>query len=107
MVQKLIRLMTWYGMFLHEAQYLDPVMRDLEAFLESTQQNVNGTVEIILRPYCYTLVGVDSTYDLMKTDFGEYGEVNKAWTADDVKGFTKIMSNQIKIYHNVQKRNNK
>jgi argininosuccinate synthase len=98
---------TWYGMFLHEAQYLDPVMRDMEAFLESTQQNVNGTVEITLRPYCYTLVGVDSTYDLMKTDFGEYGEVNKAWTADDVKGFTKIMSNQIKIYHNVQKRNNK
>lgn len=98
---------TWYGMFLHEAQYLDPVMRDLEAFLESTQANVNGTVELILRPYGYTLVGVDSSYDLMKTDFGEYGEVNRAWTADDVKGFTKIMSNQIKIYHNVQKRNNK
>ena len=98
---------TWYGMFLHEAQYLDPVMRDLAAFLESTQANVNGTVELILRPYGYTLVGVDSLYDLMKTDFGEYGEVNRAWTADDVKGFTKIMSNQIKIYHNVQKRNNK
>jgi argininosuccinate synthase len=98
---------TWYGMFLHEAQYLDPVMRDLEAFLESTQANVNGTVELILRPYGYTLVGVDSSYDLMKTDFGEYVEVNRAWTADDVKGFTKIMSNQIKIYHNVQKRNNK
>ena len=98
---------NWYGMFLHESQYLEPVMRDMEAFLESTQQNVNGTVEITLRPYCYTLVGVDSTYDLMKTDFGEYGEVNRAWTADDVKGFTKIMSNQIKIYHNVQKRNNK
>ncbi len=97
----------WYGMFLHEAQYLDPVMRDLEAFLESTQQNVTGTVEIILRPYGYTMVGVDSSFDLMKTDFGEYGEVNKAWTADDVKGFTKIMGNQIKIFHNVQKRNNK
>ena len=98
---------TWYGMFLHEAQYLDPVMRDLEAFLESTQQNVTGTVEIILRPYGYTLVGVESLFDLMKTDFGEYGEVNKAWTADDVKGFTKIMGNHIKIYHNVQKRNNR
>lgn len=98
---------TWYGMFLHEAQYLEPVMRDMEAFLESTQENVTGTVEIVLRPYCYTLVGVDSTFDLMKTDFGEYGEVNKAWSADDVKGFTKIMGNQIKIYHNVQKRNNK
>ena len=98
---------TWYGMFLHEAQYLEPVMRDMECFLESTQQNVSGEVEITLRPYSYTLVGVDSTFDLMKTDFGEYGEVNKAWTADDIKGFTKILGNQIKIYHNVQKRNEK
>ena len=98
---------TWYGMFLHEAQYLEPVMRDIEAMLTSSQRNVTGTVELILRPYCYTLVGVDSTYDLMKTDFGEYGEVNKAWTADDVKGFTKILGNQIKIYYNVQKRNGK
>ena len=98
---------TWYGMFLHEAQYLEPVMRDIECFLDNSQQNVTGTVELILRPYCYTLVGVDSTFDLMKTDFGEYGEVNKAWTADDVKGFTKILGNQMKIYYNVQKRNGK
>ncbi len=98
---------TWYGMFLHEAQYLEPVMRDIEAMLVSSQRNVSGTVELTLRPYCFTLVGVDSTFDLMKTDFGEYGEVNKAWTADDVKGFTKILGNQIKIYHNVQKRNKK
>ena len=96
---------TWYGMFLHEAQYLEPVMRDIEAMLESSQRNVTGTVGIILRPYSYTLVGVDSPFDLMKTDFGEYGEVNKAWTADDVKGFTKILGNQMKIYYNVQKRN--
>ena len=95
---------TWYGMFLHEAQYLDPVMRDLEAFLESTQVNVEGTVEITLRPYSYTLVGVTSDFDLMKTDFGEYGEVNKAWSADDVKGFTKIMSNSMKIYYNKSKK---
>ncbi len=96
---------TWYGMFLHEAQYLEPVMRDIEAMLLSSQRNVTGTVEITLRPQSYTLVGVDSPFDLMKTDFGEYGEVNKAWTADDVKGFTKIFGNPIKIYHNVQKRN--
>ena len=70
---------TWYGMFLHEAQYLEPVMRDIEAMLLSSQRNVTGTVELILRPRNYTLVGVDSTFDLMKTDFGEYGEVNKAW----------------------------
>jgi argininosuccinate synthase len=96
---------TWYGMFLHEAQYLEPVMRDMEQFLTSSQQNVNGTVELTLRPRSYTLVGVDSPFDLMKTDFGEYGEVNKAWTADDVKGFTKILGNQMKIYYNVQNRN--
>ena len=101
------QLSTWYGMFLHEAQYLEPVMRDIERFLDHSQRNVSGTVELTLRPYCYTLVGVDSPFDLMKTDFGEYGEVNKAWTADDVKGFTKILGNQMKIYYNVQKRNGK
>ena len=98
---------TWYGMFLHEAQYLDPVMRDIEAMLLNSQENVTGVVEIILRPLSYTLVGVESSFDLMKTDFGEYGEVNKAWSADDVKGFTKIMANPLKIYYNNQKKNNK
>ena len=98
---------TWYGMFLHEAQYLEPVMRDIEKMLESSQRNVTGTVEIQLRPLSYTLVGVDSPFDLMNTDFGEYGEVNKAWTADDVKGFTKILGNQMKIYHNNQVKNGK
>ncbi len=99
------QLGNWYGMFLHEAQYLEPVMRDIEQFLQSSQQNVTGKVIIKLRPYSYTLVGVDSTFDLMKTDFGEYGEVNRAWSADDVKGFTKILGNQMKIFYNVQKRN--
>ena len=98
---------TWYGMFLHEAQYLDPVMRDIEAMLLNSQENVTGVVEITLRPLSYTLVGVESSFDLMKTDFGEYGEVNKAWSADDVKGFTKIMANPLKIYYNNQKKNNK
>ncbi|MDE6682762.1 MAG: argininosuccinate synthase [Muribaculaceae bacterium] len=98
---------TWYGMFLHEAQYLEPVMRDIEKMLESSQRNVTGTVEILLRPLSYTLVGVDSPFDLMKTDFGEYGEVNKAWTAEDIKGFTKILGNQMKIYHNNQVKNGK
>jgi argininosuccinate synthase len=99
------QLGTWYGMFLHEAQYLEPVMRDIEKFLENSQQNVTGDVIINLRPLGYTLVGVESPFDLMKTDFGEYGEINKAWSADDVKGFTKILGNQMKIYYNVQKRN--
>ncbi len=101
------QLGNWYGMFLHEAQYLEPVMRDMEQFLQSSQQNVSGTVTIKLRPYSYTLVGVDSPFDLMKTDFGEYGEINRAWSADDVKGFTKILGNQMKIFYNVQKRNEK
>ena len=101
------QLGNWYGMFLHEAQYLEPVMRDIEQFLQSSQQNVTGKVTIKLRPYSYTLVGVESSFDLMKTDFGEYGEVNRAWSADDVKGFTKILGNQMKIYYNVQKRNDK
>ncbi len=101
------QLGNWYGMFLHEAQYLEPVMRDIEQFLQSSQQNVTGTVIVKLRPYSYTLVGVESPFDLMKTDFGEYGEVNRAWSADDVKGFTKILGNPMKIYYNVQKRNKK
>ncbi|MDR1556557.1 MAG: argininosuccinate synthase [Tannerellaceae bacterium] len=94
---------NWYGMFLHEAQYLEPVMRDMEAFLESTQQQVTGRVILTLRPYGYTLVGVESEHDLMKSDFGVYGEEQKAWTAGDVKGFTKILANQMKIYYNVNK----
>jgi argininosuccinate synthase len=94
---------TWYGMFLHEAQYLDPVMRDMEAFLEHTQQKVTGRVYLRLRPYGYTLVGIDSPHDLMKSDFGVYGEAQKAWTADDVKGFTRILGNPLKFYYNVNK----
>ena len=101
------QLATWYGMFLHEAQYLEPVMRDMEAFLESSQQHVTGTVIIELKPYRYVLVGVESDYDLMKSDFGEYGEVNKAWTAEDVKGFTRILSNPMKIYQSVRNKNEK
>lgn len=98
---------TWYGMFLHEAQYLEPVMRDMEAFLESSQDNVTGRVIVDLRPYHYVLVGVESPFDLMKSDFGEYGELSKGWTAEDVKGFTRILGNQMKIFHNIQKRNGK
>ena len=93
---------NWYGMFLHEAQYLEPVMRDIEVMMESSQQLVTGEVELTLRPYCCQTVGVSSPYDMMKTDFGEYGEVNKAWTADDVKGFTKILGNQMKIAYKIR-----
>lgn len=98
---------NWYGMFLHEAQYLEPVMRDCEAFLQSTQENVTGKVYVSLRPYHYVLVGIESSFDLMKSEFGEYGETQKAFTAEDAKGFTKILGNSTKIFHAVQKKNEK
>lgn len=99
------QLGNWYGMFLHEAQYLEPVMRDIEAFLEKSQRNVTGRVIVDLRPYNMVMVGVESDFDLMKTSFGEYGELSRAWTADDIKGFTRILGNQMKIYHDIQQRN--
>ncbi len=98
---------TWYGMFLHESQYLEPVMRDVEAMLESSQRNVNGVVELTLRPLSYTLVGVESPNDLVKTDFGEYGEMQRGWTAEDVKGFTKVLSTPLRVYYSNQKKNGK
>ncbi|PWE01185.1 argininosuccinate synthase [Marinilabilia rubra] len=97
------QLGNWYGMLLHEAQYLEPVMRDIEAFLENSQGNVNGDVILKLHPYRFELVGIKSANDLMNTGFGDYGEVNKAWTGDDVKGFTKLMSNYLKIFNTVNK----
>ncbi|MDR2813125.1 MAG: argininosuccinate synthase [Prevotellaceae bacterium] len=97
------QLASWYGMLLHEAQYLEPVMRDIEKFLESTQQNVSGSVEVKLQPYHFSVVGCKSEHDLMSSKFGEYGEINKAFTGDDVKGFTNILSMQMKIYSSVNK----
>lgn len=96
---------NWYGMFLHEAQYLEPVMRDIEAMLDSSQRNVTGKVILELKPYTYTLVGVESDYDLVKTELGEYGEVQKGWNADDVKGFTTILSTPLKVYFANQNKN--
>ncbi len=90
---------NWYGMMVHEAQYLDPVMRDMETFLESTQTYVTGTVNVNLRPYHYSILGCESDYDLMNSKFGDYGEINKAFTGDDVKGFTTILANQMKIFY--------
>jgi argininosuccinate synthase len=98
------QLANWYGMFLHEAMYHEPVMRNIETFLESTQENVTGKVFVKLKPYHFELQGIESKHDLMKSGFGEYGETVNAWTADDVKGFTKILSNSLKIYHKVNKK---
>ena len=90
---------NWYGMFLHESQYLEPVMRDIEAMLEESQRHVNGTVILELRPLSFSTVGVESADDLVKTKFGEYGEMQKGWTADDAKGFIKVLSTPLRVYY--------
>ncbi|WP_185868298.1 argininosuccinate synthase domain-containing protein [Blattabacterium cuenoti] len=96
------QLSNWYGMLIHEAQYLDPVMRDIEKFLKSTQKRLNGTVNLVLYPYRFHLVGVKSKFDLMSSSHvADYGEMNYAWNGEDVKGFTKILSNQMKIYYSL------
>ncbi len=93
------QLGQFYGNWLHEGQYLDPVMRDIEAFLSSAQQNVSGEVAIQLYPYRFQVIGIESPFDLMSSKFGKYGEMNLGWTGDDVRGFSKIFGNQTMIYH--------
>ena len=96
---------NFYGMLLHEGNYLDEVMRNIEAFLTDTQKNVSGDVFVSLHPYRFELDGIASPHDLMNASFGSYGEMNKGWTADDAKGFIKILSNSGKIYNHVNKKN--
>lgn len=95
------QLSAWYGNWLHEGQLLDPVMRNMEKFLEDSQQTVTGTVFITLLPFRFVLEGIESPHDLMSARFGSYGEMNKGWTGDDVKGFAKIFGNQTAIYHKI------
>ncbi|MBO4806060.1 MAG: argininosuccinate synthase [Paludibacteraceae bacterium] len=90
---------NWYGMFLHESQYLEPVMRDIEAMLQESQRNVNGEVSLELRPLSFSTIGVDSADDLVKTKFGEYGEMNKGWTSEEAKGFIKVTSTPLRVYY--------
>ncbi|WP_115460686.1 argininosuccinate synthase [Winogradskyella aurantiaca] len=94
-------LSSFYGMHLHEGQYLDPVMRDIEAFLDNSQSKVTGSVYVTLKPYHFSLDGINSPNDLMSTKFGSYGEENKGWTAEEAKGFIKIIGNQNRIYQHV------
>lgn len=96
------QLAQFYGNWLHEGQILDPVMRDIEAFFESTQQQVTGDVFITLQPYRFQINGIESAYDLMSSKFGKYGEMNSGWSGQDVRGFSKIFSNQISIYHQIK-----
>jgi argininosuccinate synthase len=99
------QLAQFYGNWLHEGQYLDPVMRDIEVFLSSSQKNVTGDVHVELHPYRYMVTGIESTYDLMSSKFGKYGEMNLGWSGDDVRGFSKIFGNQAMIYHQIQSEN--
>ncbi|HNJ55238.1 MAG TPA: argininosuccinate synthase [Chitinophagaceae bacterium] len=99
-------LAQFYGNWMHEGQILDPVMRDIEAFLENSQQQVTGNVFVQLMPYRFQIIGIESNYDLMSSKFGKYGEMNTGFTGDDVRGFSKIFGNQTSIYEAVKKENN-
>ncbi len=99
------QLAEFYGNHLHEGHYLDPVMRNMEAFLSSTQTYVSGDVRVLLLPYRFTLLGIVSDHDLMSAKFGSYGEMNKGYTGEDVKGFTRILGNQTAIFHKVNGEN--
>jgi argininosuccinate synthase len=101
------QLAQFYGNWLHEGQILDPVMRDIEAYLENSQRNVTGDVFVQLMPYRFQIFGIESKYDLMNSRFGKYGEMNKGFTGDDVRGFSKIFGNQTAIWNAVQKENEK
>lgn len=92
---------AFYGNFLHEGQFHDPVMRNMEAFLQSSQQKVSGKVTIDLYPHYFTVIGIESPNDLMSDDFGTYGEMNNSWSGEDVKGFSKIFGNQVSIWHKI------
>lgn len=92
----------FYGNWLHEGQYLDPVMRDIEALLTNSQQHVTGDVHVELYPYRFVVMGIESQFDLMSSRFGKYGEMNLGWSGDDVKGFSKIFGNQTMIYHQIR-----
>jgi argininosuccinate synthase len=96
----------FYGNWLHEGQILDPVMRDMEAFLESSQRNVTGDVFVLLQPYRFQVIGIESKFDLMNSKFGKYGEMNTGFTGEDVRGFSRIFGNQTMMYHLVKQENN-
>jgi argininosuccinate synthase len=95
------QLATFYGNWLHEGQFHDPVMRNIESFMTDTQKTVSGKVFVQLNPYRFQVIGIESKHDLMSSKFGSYGEMNNTWTGEDVKGFSKIFGNQVMIYHKV------
>ena len=100
-------LSQFYGNWLHEGQILDPVMRDIEAFFEHSQQNVTGKVYVQLQPYRFQITGIESSFDMMNSKYGKYGEMNSGFTGEDVRGFSKIFGNQTIIWNAVQSENKK
>jgi len=98
------QLSQFYGNWLHEGQIMDPVMRDIESFFESTQQTVTGDVFVQLLPYRFMIAGIESAHDLMNSRFGSYGEMNNGFTGEDVRGFSKIFGNQTSIFHLVNEK---
>ena len=101
------QLATFYGNWMHEGQILDPVMRDIEAYLQHSQENVTGKVFVTLMPYRFQVTGIESPYDLMSSKFGKYGEMNSGWSGEDVRGFSKIFGNQTMIWNQVNESNKK
>ena len=99
------QLGNWYGMLVHEGQFMEPVLRNIEKFLEDTQEHVTGEVIVKLEPYRFTLQGIKSKFDLMSSEFGSYGEMNKGFSGEDVKGFSRMLSNQVMIYNKVKEKN--
>ena len=97
------QLSPWYGNLVHEGQFLEPALRDIESFLLNSQRNVTGKVIIELSPYRFHVIGIESEHDLMSNKFGAYGEMNKGWTGEDVKGFSKVFGNQNQIYYQVNR----
>ncbi|MBN8824965.1 MULTISPECIES: argininosuccinate synthase domain-containing protein [unclassified Spirosoma] len=95
------QLANWYGTMLHEGQFMDPVMRNIETFLADSQAHVSGKVHVLLAPHRFQVLGIESEHDLMSSKFGSYGEMNNAWTGDDVRGFSKVASNQVMIYEKI------
>lgn len=100
------QLSSWYGNWLHEGQFLDPVMRNIEKIFTDTQKQVSGTVFVTLHPYRFVVNGIESPHDLMSAKFGSYGEMNNAWTGEDVKGFSKIFGNAVSIFQQVNNTTN-
>lgn len=92
-------LSDFYGMLVHEGQYFDPVMRDIEAFLNSSQETVTGTVSVRLFKGQISVQGCESPYSMFDTGIATYGEENTLWNGRDARGFTRIAGLQGFLAH--------